>query len=293
LILIVLLFCFIIPIQNQVTLPILKEHLLLSYTSYCGPTLLPNFTCYWCRFVQNKVNVTNIFYSALTDTFGYIAVKDDVAFIIFRGTVRKSIPNWIVDLAVSKESLFPGVPNAKVHSGFLNAYFNIRDEMLFSIKRLLLNNRNIKTIKFMGHSLGGAIATIAAVDSQLNFTNTFNYEVWTFGSPRIGDKEFVNYFKSHLSSYRITNQKDIVIHYPPRILGFKHIPREYWFAKNNEDFKICDQSGEDPYCADSVSFPTSIIDHLTYLGYNEQDGHKNGCFGENPSNFKFSNQYSY
>jgi len=220
----------------------------------------------------------------MTDTFGFVAERDDYALIVFRGTVVKNIANWIVDLQFSKKEIFPGLP-AKVHVGFLNAYLNVRNDVLTSLRRVLNNNKKIKTIKLMGHSLGGALATLAAIDVHHNITG-FNYELWTFGSPRVGNKDFSSYFETKIpSSFRVTNQKDIVPHFPPSLIDFMHIPREYWFSKNDVDFKICDETGEDPYCANSITIADSITDHLTYLGYDEREGHSNGCIGENPNKY--------
>ena len=45
-----------------------------------------------------------------------------------------------------------------------------------------------------GHSLGGALATLAAVDIKKKLGG--DVEFINFGSPRVGNKEFFDYFHS-------------------------------------------------------------------------------------------------
>ena len=63
---------------------------------------------------------------------------------------------------------------------------------------------------------------------------------------------------------------DVVPHYPKSLTdeGYHHIEREVWYYNSNSAgvYKVCDTSGEDPTCSDSV-FGDSIDDHLEYLGY--------------------------
>jgi triacylglycerol lipase len=55
-----------------------------------------------------------------------------------------------------------------------------------------------------GHSLGGAIATISAVD--LIISNFKIDEVYTFGSHRVGDIQFSNFIKNKLKQFiRVVN----------------------------------------------------------------------------------------
>ena len=44
-------------------------------------------------------------------------------------------------------------------------------------------------ISITGHSLGAAIATHCAVDLMANY-NIRNFTLYTYGSPRVGDKTF-------------------------------------------------------------------------------------------------------
>jgi len=73
---------------------------------------------------------------------------------------------------------------------------------------------------FTGHSLGGALATLAA--SRWNTPTTHLY---TFGSPRVGGKKFIQSFVFG-ERYRYRNNNDIVTKVPFEILGYKHVSGE-------------------------------------------------------------------
>ncbi len=59
-------------------------------------------------------------------------------------------------------------------------------------------------------------------------------------------------------------RRDIVPHVPPESFGFNHVPVEVWYDEPSTSFKVCNDSGEDPTCADSV-LGDSVQDHLDYM----------------------------
>ena len=90
----------------------------------------------------------------------------------------------------------------------------------------------------------------------------FNYN---YGDPRVGNYDFTSIYKSYVTEYwRVVNELDLVPHVPPRFLGFYHNPTEVWYY--NDVWKICNGSGEDPNCSDSLVVALSIIDHMDYMG---------------------------
>lgn len=56
--------------------------------------------------------------------------------------------------------------------------------------------------------------------------NGIEFTLYTLGSPRVGNREFVHWFDHNRKGvhYRITNNKDPVPHMPMTETGFKHIP---------------------------------------------------------------------
>ena len=128
-----------------------------------------------------------------------------------------------------------------------------------------------------GHSSGGSCATLLAFDIARGATGlaAFNVKsVITFGSPRVGNSQFVAAHASFgLNSVRVTHYHDIVPHVPEEFMGYQHVPSEVWYEEGysaGTSYTICNDSvdGEDDSCSNSCSpfSCTSTSDHLLYLG---------------------------
>ena len=75
--------------------------------------------------------------------------------------------------------------------------------------------RPVSSVTVCGHSLGGALATLLALDVAAN-TVYKNPSVYTFGSPRTGDSLFASTYDQVVkNSYRVANRLDIVPTLPP------------------------------------------------------------------------------
>jgi triacylglycerol lipase len=83
---------------------------------------------------------------------------------------------------------------------------------------------------FCGHSLGGAMATICAYRCLRSSIPTNPEGLFTYGSPRVGNKQYVNHAK--LNHFRWVNNNDIVTRVPPRWLGYRHCGTELYLDRN-------------------------------------------------------------
>lgn len=88
-----------------------------------------------------------------------------------------------------------------------------------------------KKLWFTGHSLGGAMATICAGRCKLARNDSVPEELHTFGSPRVGNKRYVNY--ARLNYYRWVHNNDIVTRVPPTWFGYRHTGREMYFNRDS------------------------------------------------------------
>lgn len=70
-------------------------------------------------------------------------------------------------------------------------------------------------------------------------------------------------------TYYQVHSSDIVPHVPLEIQDFHHIATEIW--QKDGKLKVCDESGEDPNCSDSIWLP-SIPDHVSYMNFDLIDG---------------------
>ncbi|GGX47971.1 lipase family protein [Saccharospirillum salsuginis] len=132
-----------------------------------------------------------------------ILVKLKLGLVLaFRGTEATSIKDIKADAdAVSTHADNGG----RVHRGFQQAFQSI----YMDIKAALANYPD-QPLVLTGHSLGGALATLAARD--LNHPGGLA-ACYTFGAPRVGDEEWVSDLKTPM--YRLVNSADCVTMLPP------------------------------------------------------------------------------
>jgi triacylglycerol lipase len=142
---------------------------------------------------------------------GFIAENDTDTVVCFRGT--DNIRDIIFDLAIEPTCL---TNMGHVHAGF----FHDLNEF-WPLLKSILSEKN-KPLTFIGHSLGGALATLAVADCLLN-TIPVTY-LCTFGSPKVGDAVFADRFDALFHTHnRYWNGMDIVPAFPPSFLGWKHV----------------------------------------------------------------------
>lgn len=143
------------------------------------------------------------------DFYGYIIESPDSIVIAFRGT--RSNPDWIADAAII-QTYFPYTRiKLGIHSGFAAIYKACRQQIIDRLNTL----DSSKELFITGHSLGGALAVLCALDTAVN--TAFNNPVmYNFGSPRVGNPTFVQAYNDIINnSVRIVNTNDIVALLPP------------------------------------------------------------------------------
>ena len=135
---------------------------------------------------------------------GFVAAQKNVAIVAFRGT--ESIGNVLTDVktALIRHGIFPGL----VHLGFAHA----TDAVYPTVRVLLTALDRRLPILVTGHSLGGAMATLVA--HRLLVEGFPVRAVYTYGSPRPGDRSFRDAYRVH--NYRFVNNNDLVPHLPLR-----------------------------------------------------------------------------
>ena len=138
------------------------------------------------------------------------------------------------------------------------------------------------TVFVTGHSLGGALATLCALDLKISL-GLPDVRVVSFGSPRVGNYIFAKWFEQEIGPHwRFTHDRDIVPSVPPGYMGFHHVSQEVWVVdvlSGRTLVGVCDESGEDPRCHNSVchlGLCSSVADHLLYLS-EMYSPHPTGC----------------
>ena len=111
--------------------------------------------------------------------------------VAFRGTNGADLENWITNIKAAS-SPYPGVVNAEVHTGFQQAYNDVKAQVNNAVKNLMAVHTTAKVF-VTGHSLGGALATFAGVDVKEQTGTTNAVSMYTFGSPRTGNQAFTDH----------------------------------------------------------------------------------------------------
>lgn len=115
------------------------------------------------------------------DWFGMMTEKDGITFVVLRGTIITSglalMQEWLEDLlSLPMTNLSDGY--GSVHKGFAEIFFCIYPSLMKA-----LHGKDWSKVVFVGHSLGAAVASIAAVKFR-------GSKLITFASPRVGDSNF-------------------------------------------------------------------------------------------------------
>lgn len=123
-----------------------------------------------------------------------------------------------------------------------------------------------------GHSLGAALATIAAADFRRTNAWLFEHtELFTFGSPRIGPVSTAEFLTNQSNkTYRITAMGDPIPRVPGPFLGYMHTSPEYWISKNPQNPKKEDVHVLTGYYNRGGNTGTTyktFNDHRQYFGY--------------------------
>lgn len=249
----------------------------------------------------------------LSDSCGYIALSHPPypkrVIVAFRGTY--SIANTIADLSTNpaeyapfpsesdndsvcasvephnaQDALLPQLlkqpqkrtvmqpecPNCTVHAGFMTSWRNTRCTIVPHVEKALNEYPDYELV-LVGHSLGGAVAALAALEFQ---ARGWTPHVTTFGEPRIGnlalnefiDKRFnLNATSIEDSLYRrVTHVNDPVPLLPLEEWGYRMHAGEIYISKPalspaRQDIMHC-HGDEDPAC----------IAEGTSLEQNDADG---------------------
>jgi triacylglycerol lipase len=146
------------------------------------------------------------------ELFGFILSGENRVIIAFRGT--STAADWVAD-ALASQRRYKCVKGAgQTHRGISDIYDSMRKVVLASLLRF----PDCRSLWITGHSLGGALATLCALDAASN-TSCGIPVVYTYGSPRVGDPEFAQAYSKTVgeSSFRFYNLYDFVPLMPPNV----------------------------------------------------------------------------
>jgi hypothetical protein len=153
----------------------------------------------------------------LTGTQGVLALKDRRAVIAFRGS--ESTLDWVLDCLLVPWGRPPR------HLGFLCAWWSVRARARAYLEE---HRGHFDIIELCGHSLGGAVAKVAALELASNYRID---AVVTLGCPRVFWGGGVRKYDEALTAdgqrlgertLSYVHGLDVVAMMPPALLGYRH-----------------------------------------------------------------------
>lgn len=217
----------------------------------------------------------------------FVTANDEFVIVAFRGT---QVYNWdhkadfggmLADILADIDlTLVESQQGGYVHRGFQHALDEIWQDQAGEqglescLNQLKHAGDRHRTLWFTGHSLGAALATLAA-DRYGNVQG-----VYTFGSPRVGDSAFQTAYQ--ITTYRFVNHNDVVTHVP--LLGpyaTLRIPPKGAFRHVGE-LRYIDSEGhirDKPHLASSLS--EKVHGYLGHL-FHSHGQSRSGLLGEIP-----------
>lgn len=242
------------------------------------------------KLIRDLKEPTKLMWKFTTDTEVHVCVLEDGGTLVFafRGT---ELIDWTCPLGdiltnlkqkqapleyydASKNVSYKAHSSVKVHKGFQLAFQDVikthrRNENLHLVAEGLgVKEQDVKRVVCIGHSLGGALATLCA--HWCRYVGYREAQIWcvTIGSPRVGNRAFAKDFNENVirngCSYRVVNKGDVVpsmphlLSYPKICSVYKHIEGLIYLSEHptSKDTIVLKRGGRRP-----IFMLPSFMDH--------------------------------
>lgn len=156
----------------------------------------------------------------------------------------------------------------KGHAGFWASWGEARTVVTAAVKSAYASYPTY-SIVVTGHSLGGAVGTLAAAELR---NSGYTVALYTYGAPRVGNTALSQYITDQSGgNYRVTHYNDIVPRLPPIAFGYVHISPEYYINVGNgvtvTSSNIVECDGLVNYKCNTAWVVTDVTAHLWYFNY--------------------------
>ena len=175
----------------------------LAYTTPTGPAI--------DAVHEIDVSAKKAFFYSCSGAEYFTIVYEDKLVFSFRGSSSPS--DFIADASFYMTPLHLNATQAPslVHNGFYAQWNSIQFEVMASIITFCRSREDPPQIVCVGHSLGGALATLCAAAAKSVLGARIRMHCETYGSPRVGNSLFAAAFDETVdTSLRVVNGNDAV-----------------------------------------------------------------------------------
>lgn len=226
------------------------------------------------RFVQagelGQRNSTLIILSRMQSLPGAAPPLDagESCVIVIRGSV--TVTNYLEDVAAWQTPLkLNGCIGCMVEDGFYSVLKGVIDSLVAGLHDIgctpedtpasTPNAKAVRSLHLTGHSLGGAVSTLAMpILQEMGFAVKSAH---FFESPRVGNANFASFFKQEFTTkipvWRVTYSQDPVPHLPPTALSYTHVDHEVHYDVHGK-YVVCNET-EDSRGANQFPFLDTIV----------------------------------
>jgi triacylglycerol lipase len=162
-------------------------------------------------FTRHKISLAASF-----ETCGIMGERQHAVILAFAGTDPAVWETLATDFNIRPTG------DKNTHSGFQAALDAVQPEIAQAIER---SRQSGKPLFIAGHSLGGALAALAAQFADIEGARP--RAVYVFGMPRTGGEKFQTDYDASLGpvTFRLVHGLDIVARVPMSEIGFRHVGR--------------------------------------------------------------------
>ena len=172
----------------------------------------------------------------------YVVTEMDKIIVAFRDTGSdkrwERILNMLTDARATLKKMSylddSELSEIKAHEGFVSEYMLFREKVIEYV-----DMHPEKEVHVVGHSLGGALATLASFDIASSLNREVN--TVTFGAPRVGTSDFRNAFdKLPINLFRVVVANDPIARVPGMLIPYEHVGQLIQIDESGDMFEPSD-----------------------------------------------------
>ena len=172
----------------------------------------------------------------------YVVTEMDKIIVAFRDTGSdkrwERILNMLTDARATLKKMSylddSELSEIKAHEGFVSEYMLFREKVIEYV-----DMHPEKEVHVVGHSLGGALATLASFDIASSLNREVN--TVTFGAPRVGTSDFRNAFDElPINLFRVVVANDPIARVPGMLIPYEHVGQLIQIDESGDMFEPTD-----------------------------------------------------